>query len=226
MNLPPWSYTHLNDYDICPHRYVHKHVLKDVPKETTEALTKGNAVHSALEHRISRRTALPANMIALEPTMATLAALPTVDVEAKLGITAEGTQTGFFHANVWGRGKIDVYSVDVLKKVAYIGDYKTGKVREDPFELEIQALLLTARYGQLKRIIAQYIWIKETPEGYQLDKLGVPYELSDVSKTWDKISKRVSEMEHRLKMERWDKQEGPLCKWCPVKTCEFNRSEE
>jgi hypothetical protein len=94
-------------------------------------------------------------------------------------------------------------------------DYKTGKMREDPFELKVQAVLLHARHPQLKEIKGQYIWLKD-------GKLGKPHDLSDTTATWNEIGRLVRLIERDMAAGAWEKREGPLCNWCEVRDCENN----
>jgi len=136
--------------------------------------------------------------------------------ELKLGITADGRACDFFAKDVQGRGKVDV---SIIKDIsAFITDWKTGNSKyETAFELEIGALLLHALYPHLRRIFGCYVWLKE-------NRMGQLHDLSDTAGTW----MRVQHMFARLKADRasgqFAKRQGPLCAYCPVKDCEFNRA--
>ncbi len=100
---------------------------------------------------------------------------------------------------------------------AYLADWETGKVREDPFELEVQAVLLRARFPQLTKIKGQFIWLKE-------NTLGPMYDLSDTQAAWGTICHLVSLIETDRKNDSFDKEPGPLCGWCNIMDCEYNKS--
>ena len=56
-----------------------------------------------------------------------------------LGITEAGDACDFFAKDVWLRGKID--AIVIRQPMAAIFDWKTGKKREDPGELELHAMI-------------------------------------------------------------------------------------
>jgi hypothetical protein len=96
---------------------------------------------------------------------------------------------------------------------AVLLDWKTGKVREDPFELEVQAVLFQAHEPIVEHLYGQYVWLREGRRG----KL---HDVSDTKRTWARIQALANEIEN----SRYDKTPGPLCNWCPVKDCEHNKS--
>ena len=50
VNLPPWSYTHMDTFDHCPHQYHWKYILKNKEPATPQML-EGIKAHEALEKR-------------------------------------------------------------------------------------------------------------------------------------------------------------------------------
>ncbi len=216
MILPPWSFSHLNTWLTCPHQYAHKYVLRDLPSEPqSEAMKWGNTVHEAFEARLSGWETYDREMF--KPYERYAKALDNVQkhVEVKLGIKADGFPCDFFDPQVWGRGKLDVVVVNTHHPVAVVIDWKTGRVWEDPFELAVHGLLLKAHWPHVKSIQARYCWLKE-------GRLGEPYDVSDTQTTRDKIKVMVGAMEQQLAAKEWPKRRNPLCRWCPVVSCEYN----
>jgi hypothetical protein len=93
-------------------------------------------------------------------------------------------------------------------------DWKTGKVREEPFELEVQAFLLKAHRPRLEIIKGRFFWLKEK-------RLGDVHDLSDTERTANSIRRQIGEIESRRERE-WPKTPNPLCGWCRVTSCEHN----
>jgi CRISPR/Cas system-associated exonuclease Cas4 (RecB family) len=207
-----WSYSVLNKFLQCPHEAWHRYVLKDVPYAETPQMELGNEVHTALENRLKGKP-LPREYDRYEFFAQPLGRYEGIQPEMKLGVTAKGVPCSFFADDVWGRGKIDVPIV--VGDSAVILDWKTGKVWEDPFELQVQAVLLKAHYPNLERIVGSYVWLADS-------RVGVIYDLTDTQKTWEKINRIMDEVGHRKKMGVWEKKPGKLCSWCPVKSCEHN----
>lgn len=210
-----WSFTILNTYkNICPHQAYRRYIKRDIPYSETPAIAKGNAIHKALELRVGSNTRLPDDMASYEQ-FARVFDGKQAKAELQLGVTTQGQPCGFFDPQVWGRGKLDVVLVN--REVAYLADWKSGKVREDPLELEVQAVLLHVKYPQLKKIVGQYVWLAE-------HRLGQQYDLSDTRATWELIGRTVESMELDRARGVFEKRQGPLCGWCPVKDCENNRT--
>ena len=221
MTLPPWSYSMLNAYAICPRRFHHMYILKDLPREAESPVqADGNAVHDALKKRLRLGTALPEQFAHHEPLAAQVAgAQRTMHAELALGCRWEGGKVmpcDMYADNVWGRGRIDVALMD--GDSALLLDWKNGKVREDPRELELQALLLRIKHPDLTRVTGAYVWL-------QKGEVGVMHDLSDFKATWNSLNRQLAEMELRLSKNDWPPDEGPLCGFCPVlkSMCEWKR---
>jgi hypothetical protein len=212
--MTTWSYSLLNSFLQCPHKAQHQYVLKDVPYIETPERKKGNDVHTALENRLKGKP-LPKEYERYEFFAQPLGRYEGIEPEMKLGVNDLGEPCGFFDSDVWGRGKIDVPIV--VKNSAVILDWKTGKVWEDPFELQVQAVLLKAHHPELQRIVGSYVWLNES-------RVGVTYML-DPQEGWNKINGIMDDVAHREAMGVWEKKPGKLCAWCPVKSCEHNREK-
>jgi hypothetical protein len=211
----------LNDYAVCPRRFHHRYILKDLPREgKSQAQLDGDAVHEALKKRLRLGAVLPEPFEHHEPLAAQVAAAErTMLVELKLGCRWEGGRVvpcDFFADHVWGRGIADVVLMD--GDAALLLDWKNGKVREDPRELELQALLLRIKHANLTRISGAFVWLQQ-------GAVGVMHDLSDFKATWRSLNRQLAEMEQRLAEGDWPPDEGPLCGYCPVPRtmCEWKR---
>lgn len=216
---PPWSFTHLNTFINCPHQYFQKYIAKTVPYVKTEKQAWGDTVHKAFERRIGAGIPLKPEMAKWEKWAAPFAGKP-VRCELQLGVRQNGTVTGFFDADVWGRCKIDlIYETD---QSARLFDWKTGRVWEHPFELQVQGLFAQALNPSLRHIAGWFVWLGEGADG----KLGEKHDCTDVERTWAEVSSIVNTMNNNLAINHWPKKPGPLCAHCDVKTCEHNRKKD
>lgn len=221
MNLPVGNFTFYNAHDNCPHKAYRIYVAKDLPKEpATEQMAWGNRVHEGMDSRVGKRAPLPADLAPLEPlALAIEASAPVgsrITTEMKLGITAEGKACDFFAGNVWFRGKADV--AIVAQESAAIVDWKTGKPREEPWELELHALMLVARFPEIRQVTGFYAWTAE-------HRIGKPHHVDrqTLGETWEDTHRRRQQMEESLRTGFWPKRQNGLCGWCPVSDCEFYR---
>jgi len=205
-----YSFTLLKTADNCMYKAYRQYVKKDIPYVESKEMAWGNEVHSAFEHRLGGKP-LPESMRQWEPIVAVYAerkALP----EMKVGITRAGKPTGFFDNDVFVRGKID--ATIARNDKALLADWKTGSSKyEDPFELEVQAVMLKARMPQLTAIAGHYVYTAE-------NRVGKTHDLSDVNSTWARVNNKVEAIEDNMATGEWPKTRNPLCGYCPVKDCE------
>jgi hypothetical protein len=218
MKLPPWSYTFLSCYQICPSQCFHRYVAKDVPFVETPAMRWGNEVHNGMDKRISAGVPLQGDVAKYERWAAPFTGLP-VETELRMGVRENGTVCGFYDDDCWGHMKLDLV-VTPGDGTARLFDWKTGKVREDPFELRLQALFVQARNPELRAIHGWYVWLGAGPHG----KLGQQHDLSDVERTWAEVVSMTHAIQNYAAINHWPEKPSPLCGWCPVKQCQHNKS--
>jgi hypothetical protein len=207
-----YTYTMLTAYKNCGFQMFRRYVKKDLPYVETPEMRWGKEVHSAFEYRVSAGKPLPATMVQWEQFAKPFDGRKAI-TEQKLGITKEGRATGFWDSDCWFRGVVDL----TLKadSTVYIADYKTGGSKfEDPFELEIGALLLKAKFPEIVAAKGNYIWLKE-------NRVSKPYDLSDFRNTWATINGMVTRIENDRISGQFEKTRSGLCQgWCDVKDCE------
>lgn len=219
MKLPVASYSFLNDYDNCPRKAHHKYVLRDLPYEkATVKMTWGTTVHKAFEDRIRHGTPLPPEVQPYERFAVQIEAQRErgriVHAERSLGVRADMSPCDFHADDVFLRGKIDI-TIERDARAAHIVDWKTGKRREDPGELAINAVLLKALKPTLVSITGLYMWIAD-------DRVGDSHDLSDTDRTWALAASTMNTIALRMPAgdRGWPPRPNPLCAWCPVVKCE------
>lgn len=206
------SYSFLRDFENCSYKAYRKYVKRDLPKETSAALEEGILVHEMLERAINDGKPLSFPYA----THADILVKKGAKAEVKLGMTKDMLPAGFFD-DPWLRGKVDVLVVE--GPTAFIVDWKTGKVREDPHELRVQAMLVRANYPEVNRISGCYVWLKE-------GKMGKVFDLTDINETYHETARAMDQVEYHEREGEWPLKPNPLCGWCPVKDCRFNTSDE
>lgn len=178
----------------------------------------GRRVHEVLERHLKDKEPLPDGF----QHMAHLYNFPphgyTVQAELKLGIAKDGGARDFFADDVYARGVLDVVlTIDSRPDTAVLIDHKTGKVREDPGELEFHAVLLRAHYPQLRNIKGWYNWLAN-------DRMGSVHDLSDTHAHFEQLRSTQERIRHAfvLGMDAFPLKQSPLCGWCPVMACRFH----
>lgn len=214
-----YTYTFLKTYrDICAHQAGRKYIVRDIPYKETPEMKRGNDVHRALELRLQGKP-LPDGMQDYEQFAAGFAGLKT-QTEPELACSRTGKPVGYWDNKtsdpdklVWLRGRADVVVLNGPK--AYLLDWKTGKTREEEFELEVQALLLKIKYPELQQVVGQYAWLKDLT-------LGKLYDLSNFRQTWDEVNRIVDMIEHDRARGVFEKRQSGLCGYCDVRDCRLN----
>jgi PD-(D/E)XK nuclease superfamily len=204
------SYTLLKCFENCRRQAHHRYVLKDKPFVETKEIKWGTQVHEALEARVGHKQPLPEGMESYERFAKPIEGAV---VEWKAGIREDGSPCDFFAKDVWFRGKLDVTLVG--GRYACIVDWKTGKRREDPDELELFAVLLKAKHRSLEKITGFYVWLRDGALGQSHDLSGTVVKLAE-------LRGRMEKVKEALRAEHWPPHQGPLCGWCNVTTCEFH----
>lgn len=218
MNLV-WSHTFLDSFETCPREAYHKYVAKDLPKEKkSKAQLDGIAIHEVFDLRLRCKMPLPEIYAKHEPMMLALehAAIgKTLEAEKRMAINAKGEPCDFFAKDVWGRGTADV--VIHGDNVAFIFDWKNGKVREDNAELNRHALLLKCHYPGIHVVTGSHGWLQE-------NRVGRKYDLSDFAGTWSGILGTMKTVEMLPPDKEWAANPSWKCGWCAVKTCPHNKT--
>ena len=221
VTLPPWSYTHIDTFETCPHQYHWKYILKN-KEPTTPEMEEGRKAHDALEKRVAAGVPLNPKWAAYEPLAASIVHMSKdgeIRTELKVGLNRELKPTDFFAKDVYARGALDVAILIPMPspKFLFIADWKTGKTREKDFQVKIFAFFGFLLFPTVERIGACNIWLPTL-------KAGTPYfyRKEELPKIWSEIYIKLAAMELAAAKDEWKKRQSPLCGWCPVKECEFN----
>lgn len=214
-NMKAWSYSSLTKFENCPRAFYLTKVAKVVTEPPTEATDWGKKVHEALEFRVRDKTPLPDWAAQWEPMVSRFDKFgDTVFCELELGLTRNMQQTGFNDADCWYRGIIDV---GVHGRTAYLGDYKTGKIKTDNDQLNLFAATYMTIHPSVEKAHTQYLWLK-------FDKTtGKVITRNELSGIWSEFMHRVNRLEHAYNADKWPAKPSGLCNgWCPAKGhCEF-----
>ena len=212
--IPAWSHTMLECFEQCEKKWYHKYILGE-KEPSSPALEYGNKVHKALEENLKNDAPLPED---LQKYYSLLAAVRLASkgkkqyVELRLGVDNKLKPVEFFDKGVWGRSAADV----VLKNedALWVGDWKTGKIREKETQMKILAMFLFLHFPAVNKITGCNLWLED-------GKIGVPYNY-----TRDMLPALVTEQLVRIKkmkeaFERMNLPPSPtpLCGWCYIKSC-------
>jgi hypothetical protein len=212
------SYSKLKSFESCAFKYLKVDVQK-LYKETSEQLTWGNTVHSALEHALKDGTPLPASMKPWQKWVDMITRLPgALYIEEKWALTRDMQPTDYFGPSVWWRARGDVLVVDHDSNRAALIDWKTGAEKHDSVQLLLNAACAFAYHPEIERIKATFIWLADdTTSSDDFTKEDVASALRNG------ILDRIGSLEGAHQTQHFPKRPSGLCiKWCPCIECEFH----
>lgn len=210
-----WTYSNLDKFETCPRQYYSVKVAREFADPPTVHSEWGERVHSAFEHRIKSGTELPEGMRQWTSIVDQIRARPGHKLtECKMAVTAGYAPASWDAA--WSRGIIDVLIVGT--KRAAVLDWKTGK-RKPSEQLMLYAGFVFAHYPEVQEVDAAYVWLKDQ----KVDKSS--YYRAELHNIWRPFVERASKLASAHERNAWPARPSGLCNgWCPVKSCEFNRS--
>jgi hypothetical protein len=216
-----WSYSSLKTFQQCPRKYYHTKIAKDIKEPDTKATLYGKRMHTVAEEYIRDGTPIPLEFDYLEPTLKTLANIPgEKHCEVKLGLTRDFKACDFDAPDVWWHGIADLVIINEEKGLAHSVDYKTSKSARyaDIKQLDLVAAGIFAKFPQVKKIKSALVFV--VSKEFVKSDHNKEQELHYVAQMLPDI-KRI---ESSLKTNVWNPVSGPLCRFCAVKDCEYNRS--
>ena len=206
---PGHSYTSMKTYDICPLQYWHRRINKTYEEKHSPQILEGWRVHEAFEKALKDGKPLPPDLTKYAPLLETFE--QPYFVEMQLAVDKDFHACKYFDDRARFRAVLDVVRID--GDSAKIIDWKTGKVREDPMQLQGNAAILMEHFPTVKRVSACFIWLK-------YNKMTLVH--TD-QKERDKIRQNL--LERMMEIED-DNEYVPtpsyMCRWCPAYAdCEY-----
>lgn len=225
-----FSYTFLNTYhDICKRRAYEIYIAKTIPYTDSPATLEGKAMHKAIERRLVAGAELPPELVSVEPVCASLSGRGLkLAVEMKLGATRDWRPTDFFGKKAKDqlfddtprlRGVPDLNAYTSSSQAdAIIVDWKTGKPRDNYLQHSISAALVFAHYQRVHRVTAFNVYTKtgELGERHVFSRGTLATQHAHLTRLMDEVEQTPP--------GEFTERQGPLCAYCPVKACKFNRS--
>ena len=216
-----WSYSSLKTFQQCPRRYYHTRVAKDVVEPDNQATLYGKSVHTVAEEYIRDGKPIPPQFSFMQPILDELNAIEgEKHCELRLGLTEDLKPCDFFAKDVWWRGVADLVIIDREKKLAYSVDYKTSKNARyaDVKQLDLVATAVFQYFPEVERIKSALVFVVSK------EFVKAEHNPNNVSLYLKKPKQDLARLEAALENGVWNPSSGPLCRFCSVKHCEYNRS--
>lgn len=213
-----WSYSSLDLFQQCPHKYYRLKVKKDIKEPVSEHLVYGLDMHKAAEEYIKEGKPIPERFKYLTPVLNKLKEYAGEKLcEYRMGLTRNLDPCGFFDKQVWWRGVADLIILN--GDSAKIIDYKTGKSSKhaDTKQLEILSLAVFKHFPQVKRVKGGLIFVvaNEFVKG--------EFDVEQSPIYWQRWLTGTAQLEKAFEVDVWNPRPNFTCrKWCPVKDCTHN----
>lgn len=216
-----WSYSSLKTFEQCPKKYYHLRVLKDVKDEGSEATIYGQEIHKAAEEYIKSGTPIPTKFEFLKDVLDAFNMINgEKHCELRLGVkhTPTGYEPcGFFDKDVWWRGIGDL--IINQGNTLFSIDYKTSKNAKyaDMKQLDILAAALFTHFPEVERIKSGLVFVVSGEFIYKEHTVDLR---DSYFATFDEGLDRLAAAQET---GVWNANSGPLCRYCPVTSCEHNK---
>lgn len=219
--MTAWSYSSLKTFQQCPKKYYHLKVAKDVKDDGSEATVYGQELHKAAEDYIKDGTPIPERFAFIQKTVDALKNIPgEKHTEIQLGLTNRGgklSACGFFDKDVWYRGIADLLIINGDE--GYLVDYKSSKNAKyaDLKQLDLLAGAVFAHYPEVKSLKSALIFVVSN------EFINKEHDSHHKLAYFEHVRFDLERLEKALETGVWNAVSGPLCGWCPVKTCQNYR---
>ena len=212
-----WSFSSLKQYINCPRQYHEVKVLKRYETKPTHQMLYGTDVHEALEKYAKDGTDLPHNYKRFATLVDPLLEIEGVKYpEYKMALDGNKVPCEFFSKDYWVRGIVDLLIIS--GDTAFIVDYKTGSDKyPDMKQLKLMALMTFIHFPEVKTVRAGLLFILHN------NFMPEEYEREDMDKLWNAFTPDLERLRLSYENDAWQANPTPLCRWCPVASCEFNR---
>jgi len=217
-NVVRWSHSALKDYEGCARRYHQVKVLQKYPFQETEATRYGTQVHEAIEYYIKNNTPIPPMYAQFQPVVDALLKKPGRKfAEYEMALDKDLNVCKWNAPNGWVRGIADILIIDDDNLTAWVGDWKTGNNKyPDRDQLVLMSLMVFQHFPHIRKVNSALLFIVKE------DMVRLQMQREQAQAFWTKYRERTGRLEASFENDVWNPTSSPLCRWCPVKTCEYH----
>jgi RecB family exonuclease len=222
-NVMPLSFSRLSTFEQCPAQFDYLYVSKRVQSTSNEAADYGDRVHKVLEAYGLCKT--DEERVAMRATEA-LEEKQTLDTwggvvdkilsrpgdkyfEFQMAVNTDLQPVDWFAKDVWIRSIADVLVVD--GDTAYCIDYKTGKVKDNPTQLQLFAAMVMWHFPQVNTVKTSFVWLRFN------ETTNSKYERRFLDALWRGLRPRFDAVQETIDLGVYKTKPSGLCPWCPAK---------
>jgi CRISPR/Cas system-associated exonuclease Cas4 (RecB family) len=204
------SFSRLSTFEQCGRKFEYLYVSKQVQDQGSVHTEYGTRVHEALEKvatGVGDHTEESKPFAAL---LAKIVARPGKQYyEYQMSVNGDRQPCDWFDSEVWVRSIADVLIVDGEK--AWIGDYKTGKVKDDMTQLQLFAAMVFIHFPEVQTVTTSYIWLLKG------ELTNMTFTRKMLPSIWQALEERFNRVQEAVETGYFQPKPSPLCNWCAAK---------
>lgn len=210
MKKFPVSFSRLSTFEQCEAKFDFLYVAKTVIDPGNEYTVYGTTVHEALENYCNGKiSVLPADLSKFQPMLdKMLARSGDKYFEYQMALNPFKEPCDWFAPDVWLRGIADVLIVD--GENAWCLDWKTGKPKENPTQLQLFAALIFLHFPEVQTVKTSFVWLHHD------DTTNATYKRPMLPHLWTALDPRFDKLEMTVQAGVFVAKPSGLCKWCPA----------
>lgn len=212
MKKFPVSFSRLSTFEQCEQKFDYLYVTKSIVDAGNEYTVYGTRVHEALENYCNGKlTELPADLSKFKPMVdKMLARNGDKYFEHQMSLNPAKEPCDWFAEDVWIRGIADVLIVD--GDIAWCLDWKTGKPKDNPTQLQLFAALVFIHFPEVQAVKTSFIWLHHD------DTTTAKYTRNMLPHLWLALDPRLDRLEDAVQLGVFKAKPSGLCKWCPARS--------
>jgi len=214
-----WSHSGLKNFETCARQFHEVKILKNYPRQETEATLYGTTLHEQAELYIRDGRALDVSFKFMQPTLDALLAMPGRKLtEYEMALDKDLRACNFKAPHYWVRGIADLIIVDDDNLSARCFDYKSGGNKyPDTDQLTLMSLMIFKHFPHVRQVSSGLLFVlKDTVTKHRVNR-------DQEDKLWWRYRERVGSIGVAHATGVWNPKQSGLCaRYCPVVSCEFN----
>jgi hypothetical protein len=219
------SFSRLSTFEQCAAKFDYLYVTRNVKDTDNEFTLYGSRVHEGMELAGKAATgtlvdqavdALAEEDYPLEVRMhldliRKIAAQPgEKHFEMKVALTRQLEPCEWMAPEVWLRGILDVLILN--PPCAFVFDWKTGKMRDNPLQLQLFAWLVFTLYPQVNEVRTAFIWLNHG------DITSTVFHRRDLHTLQAGLLPRFQRVQDAVDGGVFKARPSALCRWCPARS--------
>lgn len=216
----PLSFSRSQIFEQCELRFERQYVIADVTDPGSDASRYGNRVHESFEGYLKSDTPLPPEQRVFLPLLDKVKKAPgDKHYEYHMAVRRDKTPCAWDDPDCWFRGIADFAVVNGI--LGTVGDWKTGKPKNDSLQLMLMACLMFEHFPELISVSTAYIWLYH-PTAAAPAVVHNRWSLADY---WAVFEEKAALIDAAVTAGVYRPKPSGLCGWCPAyDTCTHRRN--